>query len=150
MEAVLDWRGSGRGREALVQWRGFDVEGGQGWEPSWVPRAWLTADLRRLGTNRARKRAGGPEVGRQEEVVATAARRKSPRLAGVAPVGGLTDAGRCKRRRRGRPVAATANEAGVAAGVHVGVGREDEGRGQDAVLGLVQGEGRRVSARLRE
>ena len=95
-------------------------------------------------------RSRGGTAGGGGLVVATAARRKSPRLAGVAPVGGLTDAGRCKRRRRGRPVAATANEAGVAAGVHVGVGREDEGRGQDAVLGLVQGEGRRVSARLRE
>ena len=150
VEAVLDWRGSGRRREALVQWRGFDVEGGQCWEPSWVPRGWLTADLRKLGNTRSRKRSSGADGHRREEVAAAAARRKSPRLAGVAPVGDLSGAQRCKRRRPGLPATGASSETGTAVGGHGGEGRAVGSRGQDAVFGLVQGEGRRVSARLWE
>ena len=91
VEQVVEWRGGARDREARIRWCGFDPETGEPWEDSWVPRAFLSADLRRGGLIReARRRREGAEegeaVGRKEEDVL---RRKSQRVAGLEPGPGL-------------------------------------------------------------
>ena len=91
VEQVVEWRGGARDREALIRWCGFDPETGEPWEDSWVPRALLSADLRRGGLLReARRRREcaeeGEAGGRQEEDVE---RRRTPRLAGLVPGPGL-------------------------------------------------------------
>ena len=91
VEQVVEWRGGARDREALIRWCGFDPETGDPWEDSWVPRALLSADLRRGGLLReARRRREcaeeGEASGRQEEEVE---RRRTPRLAGLVPGPGL-------------------------------------------------------------
>ena len=91
VEQVVEWRGGARDREARIRWCGFDPETGEPWEDSWVPRAFLSADLRRGGLIReARRRCDGVEEGeaggrREEDVL----RRKSPRVAGLEPGPGL-------------------------------------------------------------
>ena len=91
VEQVVEWRGGARDREARIRWCGFDPETGDPWEDSWVPREFLSADLRRGGLVReARRRREcaeeGEAGGRQEEDVQ---RRKSPRVAGLEPGPGL-------------------------------------------------------------
>ena len=83
VERVLEWRGGYRNREALVQWAGFDGRTGERWRAEWVPRDWLTRDLRELGRLRA------PPVKRAASSRWPIASRKSPRLAGEEPMDGL-------------------------------------------------------------
>ena len=99
MERVLAWRGSGKGREALVRWLGGKPDGTP-WDDTWEPRRLLTSDLRAEGAQR-RRRAQEPEGGgaqRQRTAESEAekrsaehevVRRKTPRIAGVAPESGL-------------------------------------------------------------
>ena len=47
VEEVLERRRARGGYEALVAWAGTDPETGEAWPQSWVPEAWLSADLRR-------------------------------------------------------------------------------------------------------
>ena len=72
-------------------WSGFDPESGEPWEDSWVPRAFLSADLRRGGLLReARRCRGDSEEGGVGGLLGEdVQRRKSPRVAGLAPGPGL-------------------------------------------------------------
>ena len=55
VDEILEWRGNGDEREALVRWLGFNSISGEPWEDSWRPRRSLTADLRETGRVRKRK-----------------------------------------------------------------------------------------------
>ena len=102
VDCVLEWRGGGADREALVRWTGFDASDATAstWRESWVPRNRLSKDLRELGRIRPyRKRMARSEAAETEATETEAARaakgqRVSPRLAGVVPVAGLEGARR--------------------------------------------------------
>ena len=83
VERIVEWRGGCRNREALVQWGGFDPRTGDRWRQEWVPRDWLTRDLRELGRLRA------PPPKRAQHTRWPIGSRKSPRLAGAEPMDGL-------------------------------------------------------------
>ena len=57
VEQIVEWRGSGAEREALVRWCGFDPTTDAPWDETWEPRAWLTSDLRAGGVIRRRRTA---------------------------------------------------------------------------------------------
>ena len=48
MAALGSWRGRGKSREVEVVWAGFDADAQEPWETSWVPKQWLSVDLRAL------------------------------------------------------------------------------------------------------
>ena len=77
VEEVLERRRTRGGYEALVAWAETDPETGEAWPRSWVPEAWLSADLRRKRVRRPARRESVEErrarrVGEQQRV----ARRK--------------------------------------------------------------------------
>ena len=47
VDEILERRRVSGGYEARVAWAGTDPETGEAWPHSWVPEAWLSADLRR-------------------------------------------------------------------------------------------------------
>ena len=47
VDKILERRRVSGGYEARVAWTGTDPETGEAWPHSWVPEAWLSADLRR-------------------------------------------------------------------------------------------------------
>ena len=57
VERIVEWRGSGAEREALVRWCGFDPTTDAPWDETWEPRAWLTSDLWAGGVIRRRRTA---------------------------------------------------------------------------------------------
>ena len=93
VDQIVEWRGGARDREAHVRWCGFDSASGEPWDDSWVPRALLTADLRRGGLLRKRKSGRAcvneEDVRDQDQEEEDVQRRKSPRVAGLAPGPGL-------------------------------------------------------------
>jgi len=91
VDQILQWRGSGSGRQALVRWFGFNAVTGEAWDDSWEPWSNLTADLRKGGIIRRRRTAAemGEDRQREEERYARVQRRRTPRLAGVDPMSGL-------------------------------------------------------------
>ena len=90
VEQVVEWRGGARDREARIRWCGFDPTTGVPWEDSWVPRALLSADLRRGGLLReARRRRECVEEGEAGRREVEVQRRRTPRLAGLVPGPGL-------------------------------------------------------------
>ena len=46
VDEIIEWESVGARVRALVRWLGFDPETGDPWDNSWVPKTWLTADLR--------------------------------------------------------------------------------------------------------
>ena len=90
---MLAWRGSSKDREAFVRWKGIDEDTGLPWPDSWVPRRFLTVDLRADGA--IRRRPDGEARRQRSEGEASGAStvsagwRKSPRLAGKTPVEGI-------------------------------------------------------------
>ena len=66
IDQVLQWKGSTPAtRQALVRWLGFNPVTREEWDDSWVPRAWMTSDLRQAGRIRKRKteKTGGTMAG---------------------------------------------------------------------------------------
>ena len=123
---ILAWRGRGRRREALVRWEGFQAETdlfpGEPWPDSWEPRSNLTGDLRKLGAARHATTTGRRTAAEAaEEESAVEGKRKSPRLAGDAPMAGIAMEG----RRRG---AAAGNVSTVAVRTTASSGRRRSGR----------------------
>ena len=107
---IVQTRGAGHRREALVRWRGFDVAAGLPWPDSWVTVRWLTADLRsewfsrarsaqaiaaeeraraRDATHFARETFVASDVADPEAARKEGKRRTCPRLAGREPGPGL-------------------------------------------------------------
>ena len=61
VDEVLERRRVGSGYEALVAWAGQDPMTGKAWPNSWVPEAWLSADLRRKRVRLPVKRESAEE-----------------------------------------------------------------------------------------
>ena len=57
VDAVVAWRGAGERTEARVRWLGFDRATDRPWPECWVPRRWLTSDLRSADPGRRGPRA---------------------------------------------------------------------------------------------
>ena len=91
VDQILQWRGSGSGRQALGRWLGFNTITGMSWDDTWEPRSYLTADLRRGGIIRRRRTAAEMREERQQEEkrYERVQRRRTPRVAGVVPGSGL-------------------------------------------------------------
>ena len=91
VECVVEWRGGARDREALVRWCGFNPVSGEPWGDSWVPRSYLSADLRRGGLLRVKRQSGVSVnvVSVDSQQCEGVQRRKSPRVAGESPGPGL-------------------------------------------------------------
>ena len=71
IDHVIQWRGGTPAtRQAQVRWLGFNPVTREEWEDSWVPRAWMTADLRQAGRIRKRKvvRTDGTTAGEDQDV----------------------------------------------------------------------------------
>ena len=83
VDTLLEWRGSGVTREALVRWLGFDPVTGEEWADNWRPITSLTSDLRAEG--RVRKRRSQAEIEEAERVQREESRqgeKRSRRVAG--------------------------------------------------------------------
>ena len=62
---MIKWRGTRAAtRQGFVRWLGFNLATGRDWDDSWIPRAWMTSDLRQAGLIRKPKRAeAGADTG---------------------------------------------------------------------------------------
>ena len=84
---------------AKVSWLGFDLDGsGAPWEPTWMFRTSLTADLQETDP-RVMELAEGRERAAAARVP-DPSRRRTPRLAGVSPAVGLETSRGQKREGR--------------------------------------------------
>ena len=65
IDQVIKWRGTRAAtRQGFVRWLGFNLATGRDWDDSWIPRAWMTSDLRQAGLIRRPKRAeAGADTG---------------------------------------------------------------------------------------
>ena len=101
VDEILERRRVRGGYEALVAWAGMDPETGEAWPHSWVPEAWLSADLRRKRVRLpARRESVEERRARRVEEQQRAARRA--RVEEARRFGEMAERDRRASNRQGR------------------------------------------------